>query len=409
MDAYSSYGQMMNDLLRSRNLLMYEHTITAATEIEKALSLHRPAYDELCSLSSAAKDPEASRMMTAALARNSLATAESMRLVDEAISLQLNRPNPPYPRFQEFAALQSLVARHRVPDLAEIVRAQSQSAESFNVGRIAALFRPDELTQMFSSIKAPWVDSANALASFESVAKFAEMGRALEACPFELSTRNLIAANLGDWSEARIPWDGLSHWNLRDTFYLDHGFDAKLVVLPEPAFRNSLCKTGILSHRLAGVVREEQSGAQEEEHSPERRSQAAFEILAIVESAVRGFIDERLSSVSPNWEKHRVSGEVRIQWEEKRKTAVSKGRAPQKLISYADFSDYRAIIVQKNNWTEVFSRHFANKRDTEVSFERLELIRIETMHVRPLTKMDFATLSVEANRVLRAIGHMEEM
>jgi hypothetical protein len=103
------------------------------------------------------------------------------------------------------------------------------------------------------------------------------------------------------------------------------------------------------------------------------------------------------------WEKQQVPGDTRQQWKEKRATALEKKEEEQPIIAYADFTDYEKIIVQNKNWEAVFKPIFRSKIDIQVSLQRLYPIRIQTMHAREITKEDFLLLTVEVNRILRAI------
>jgi hypothetical protein len=81
--------------------------------------------------------------------------------------------------------------------------------------------------------------------------------------------------------------------------------------------------------------------------------------------------------------------------------ARQKGFVPVGLLQYADFADYLGIIARRDNWREVFQPIFGNQKDTEVSFERLQALRIETMHNRRLSNHDAALLATEVHRLLR--------
>lgn len=96
-----------------------------------------------------------------------------------------------------------------------------------------------------------------------------------------------------------------------------------------------------------------------------------------------------------------------MQWKQKRDSAVKKGEEEQPMIWYADFTDYERIITRKDNWKDTFEGKFINMMDLQISFQRLYPIRNCTMHTRPLTKEDFLLLTVEAQRILRAIGEIE--
>jgi hypothetical protein len=131
---------------------------------------------------------------------------------------------------------------------------------------------------------------------------------------------------------------------------------------------------------------------------------AAYRLLHCFEVRLREVVATLMESkFGPTWIRTRVPPNVVAAWEEKKGKAEQKGFPSSRLIDYADFSDYRGIIVQRSNWRDVFQPVFDNHKDTEVSFERLEPLRIETMHNRPLTKADAALLATEVHRLLRKL------
>jgi hypothetical protein len=90
-----------------------------------------------------------------------------------------------------------------------------------------------------------------------------------------------------------------------------------------------------------------------------------------------------------------------------REQALEKGEEEFPLLWYADFSDYVDIIIRGDNWRDVFVDVFRNKEDIRVSFQRLQPLRICTMHFRPITKDDLLILTVEVQLVLRCISKLQ--
>ena len=74
------------------------------------------------------------------------------------------------------------------------------------------------------------------------------------------------------------------------------------------------------------------------------------------------------------------------------------------LIEYADFSDYRMIIERGDNWRSAFKSVFRRQEDVRESLQRLNPVRIATMHSRIVTLEDELLLIVETSRVLKAIS-----
>ena len=101
--------------------------------------------------------------------------------------------------------------------------------------------------------------------------------------------------------------------------------------------------------------------------------------------------------------KRQLPKDMRNKWEAKRQAEIDAGREPRALIEYTDFSDYRMIIERSDNWTTAFKSVFGRPEDIRESFQRLQPIRIATMHSRIVTLDDELLLLVETRRVLKAI------
>ena len=129
---------------------------------------------------------------------------------------------------------------------------------------------------------------------------------------------------------------------------------------------------------------------------------AAYRLLHCFEVRLREVISSLMESkFGADWMRTRVSPNIVALWEEKKAKAEQKGFIAWRLLDYADFADYLGIIVQRNNWRDAFQPIFGNQKDTEVSFERLQPLRIEAMHNRRLTRTDAAVLATEVHRLLR--------
>ena len=111
-----------------------------------------------------------------------------------------------------------------------------------------------------------------------------------------------------------------------------------------------------------------------------------------------------IAAFGADWIKHRVPGEIRQRWQEKKDTASKNGEREWPLIAYADFTDYLPVITRKDNWETVFKPVFRRAESVGESFQRLYPIRLCTMHARLITPEDQMYLYVETKRVLAAIG-----
>ncbi|MGB7291273.1 MAG: hypothetical protein WBD99_03790 [Thermodesulfobacteriota bacterium] len=201
----------------------------------------------------------------------------------------------------------------------------------------------------------------------------------------------------------------------RIDFYNNLGFDSRLTAVPEPIFTNTLYSTGILRDDLFSPVFPHIKNewvykeADDEEEIVKERMIGAYDILYSFENGIREWLNGVMTDkFGPNWTKLRVHPDVRKDWTRKREEALRNGEEEKPLLWYADFADYKDIIVRKDNWRDVFSSIFRNQMAIQESFRRLNLIRICTMHTRVLAKDDMLILTVEVQLVLRAIRKIRD-
>ena len=130
-----------------------------------------------------------------------------------------------------------------------------------------------------------------------------------------------------------------------------------------------------------------------------------WDILTQVEQYLRSTIAKCLTKLSgSNWIKQRVPHDMRERWKQRQEEDRSAGRPVYSRIQYADFMDLASIIIQANNWRDVFESIFKNKNEVQVSLQRLHPIRKSIAHSRPLSKSDRLTLASEANRIFSFLG-----
>ena len=132
----------------------------------------------------------------------------------------------------------------------------------------------------------------------------------------------------------------------------------------------------------------------------------AFDLLAEFEKNLRRFIDQKMSAAyGPDWVKQKVHGDIWRVWQEKRAKAVMAGENQGRLIDYADFGDYAAIITRRDNWEQVFKRYFGRPEFVQESFCRLHPVRVCTMHARVLPSDLRLVLKAEVLQLSKRIWH----
>lgn len=354
-DAYSSSMHMMDDLLRGRN------------------------------------------------ARSLLMGAESMRLMDEAISLQLNRPNLFYPSLREMDMLRatdSFAARFRLPAKTEVARLMVEFAEihSETLARCA----PPEggLKQAIEGMRTPWLDIQLEMRSVAGLAQMQGIGYALRSMPaFDEGLSAALRQNLGDWRDA-ISWRPEIFTDLaaRSDFYATLGFNSALTDFPQPAFDQALDIAGLRAEEYEPLPR----ATADDEEEGLMRTNAAHDRLQRMERLLRRFVDQQMTlRFGPGWPQHRLPNGLYEKWCDRKRKAEEAGAEERSVIEYADFTDYELVICRADNWREVFVETFNRQESVRESFQRLHPIRLDTMHARLITLDDELLLYVEIKRLMK--------
>lgn len=265
----------------------------------------------------------------------------------------------------------------------------------------------DELRRVVEGIHTPWVNSENALASVQGLAGLTSISKALRepSHPFEKMATHLLRDQLGDWRHAHSS-TVIDNPIQRSDFYLHQGLNSNLTNYPTDAFDEALTATGIQPIEIKPVISSYQlfSEVEPDIDEPPTHMVAAYKIIYAFESRIRRFIDEIMTErYGPSWAKHRVPGDMKKDWEEKRTKALDSGEPERPLICYADFTHYEAVIVRKDNWEEVFKAVFRNKESVTESLRRLYPMRVPTMHTRIIISDDMLYLMAETRRLLTAI------
>ena len=250
----------------------------------------------------------------------------------------------------------------------------------------------------------PWMHLEHASRSATGIAELLALGNGLSRFkPFETSLVESLRPSLGDWRDhIDFPQVALVDPITRIELYRDQGVDTVLTDFPVPAFHESAVIAG-LDTQIDDELPHQTEDVNEEDFGFER-AEKAFSELRRFERAVRKFIVEvMVDAFGVQWIKRQLPPNMREKWEEKRQTDIDAGNPEQPLIEYADFSDYRMIIERADNWKGVFKHVFQRPEDIRESLQRLNPVRIATMHSRIVTMEDELLLMVETKRVLKAI------
>lgn len=254
----------------------------------------------------------------------------------------------------------------------------------------------DQVQAALAALSTPWLKFED-LASAQAMASILAIGKGIDALPgFDENFAVALRNDLGDWrDEIGFEDDQLINPLVRSGIYSERGFNQDLTNFTPETFNDGLQVAG-----LRGQAYENSAEA----GSSDARAVAAFDQLNRFERAVRDFIETVMKEeFGDDWMKSRLPSRMLELWVEKRDRAIKAGEVEQRLIDYADFTDYKAIIERTDNWKQVFQPIFGRAEDVRESFQRLFPVRIATMHARIVTQDDELLLVVETRRVLNAI------
>lgn len=137
------------------------------------------------------------------------------------------------------------------------------------------------------------------------------------------------------------------------------------------------------------------------------RSTDTKKVLENLERELRRFIERELGKVSKNWWNERVPVNIRANAENKRtrRENIWPWYPPTStnVVDYLDFSDYRRIIIETNNWEDVFSQFFKTLSFIEVRLGELEPIRNDLAHSRNITPRTTDKLMIYSEELLECM------
>lgn len=256
------------------------------------------------------------------------------------------------------------------------------------------------------AITTPWVNSAEAARSVTAILELQGMGNALRTIKgFDLKLTAALRLDLGDWRDKiTFPESVIIDPVARTDFYVTRGFNTALTDFPEAAFHQSLELAGLdgetLDFELYGSVGRHLADPEE---AGLQRTNKCHDRLQRFERLLRQFINDAMTAqYGSDWPRKRLPPQLYEQWVFKKQRAESNG-VILKFIDFADFTDYEKIICKQDHWREIFESRFKKKESVRESLQRLQPIRLTTMHSRIVTKEDELYLIAEVVRLVSAI------
>jgi hypothetical protein len=166
---------------------------------------------------------------------------------------------------------------------------------------------------------------------------------------------------------------------------------------------SSLIHTPTFAPQL-GVLPSARTNARQQVEDPIRaRMLDSYDVLVELEQSMRRFIRRSLEGeVGPKWWLQRVPNTIQANCMLNR-TKLEGEAATGDLIDYAYVDDYRAIIMRKDNWEQIFETVFGSKVQTEACFEWCAKARTHIGHSRPLDDRIYTDFIFGARRLIAAI------
>lgn len=284
--------------------------------------------------------------------------------------------------------------------------------DSYQIGAVAALAQghaKDMLDQQrfLDAITPPWLNRIEEARSVTGILELQGMGKALRTIKgFDLELTVALRLDLGDWRDKiTFPESVFIDPIARTDFYVNRGFNTALTDFPESAFHQGLEVAGLDGETLdieffRQVV---EPSADPEEEAGLQRTNKCHDRLQRFERQLRQFINDVMTTqYGPDWPRKRLDSKLYENWEFKKRRAESDGII-MTFIDVADFTDYETIICKQDHWREVFETRFKKKESVRESLQRLQPIRLTSMHGRIVTKEDELYLVAEVLRILSAI------
>ncbi|MGL5362296.1 MAG: hypothetical protein ACRDBH_05415 [Bosea sp. (in: a-proteobacteria)] len=247
------------------------------------------------------------------------------------------------------------------------------------------------------AMRSPWLRLNDELRSARAFGDLIGIGYGVATLPpFQSPLVQGLRSSLGDWRDAIVIHEDWQDPVPRLGYYNEQGFDFALTDFTHEGFTETTEAAGLNDTQAVDQLQDDEAGV--------ARSRQAFARLHELERAIRLFIANVMEAAyGSDWMKRQLPVGMLDQWTAKRDKAVMDGCAPEPLINYADFTEYKAIIERQDNWSTVFKPVFKRPENIRESFQRLFPLRIATMHARLITSEDELLLMVEVRRIMRAV------
>ncbi len=259
------------------------------------------------------------------------------------------------------------------------------------------------LTERMREMTMPWLSVADEISSATAFSRLQAVGEILShAAPYAPAVGSILrAGGLGDWREDVAFGDHQLNVAERSQLYVAHGADIQTV---EPE-----TKIFVPSAAIAGLFDEDENwdatwGDVAEDN--EQLAIVAFQKLRKLERLLRTFIAGALADqFGPKWTKQRLPNGMLGNCVERQEKSRGGADYSDDVTAFMDFTDYSRVIDRTDNWKDVFQHVFCRREEIKESLQRLQPLRLATMHARSVSSFELLILLVESKRIAVAIQH----
>lgn len=139
-------------------------------------------------------------------------------------------------------------------------------------------------------------------------------------------------------------------------------------------------------------------------------SSEPYTILKELEESLREFIVRKLSMTSENWWKETIPQDIQKNVEERKNRNAQlwpwTDEAEIEPIHFINFPDYVKIITKRDNWKNIFSKYFVDKKIISSKLRELEPIRNNVAHFRVLRKSQIAKLRLYSEEIEKCVSQI---
>lgn len=144
------------------------------------------------------------------------------------------------------------------------------------------------------------------------------------------------------------------------------------------------------------------------EHDPsiiDKKTETAKRLLFQLENALRDFVISKVGN-----DEKRIRRSFINNWESSKKHEFTPPRKPLEynLVYYSTFTQLKKIIVDNENWSQLFQKYFGRPDGIISRLHELDSIRITLAHSRILSDFDFRSFKILYEQIMSCLPEGEK-